>query len=167
MGMDTFPAADIHGRNTLVEGLALLPTAELKAVKKNRAAFRKPKNGYNCQFTYFHILDALLDTIPGTMVKASELVDSLQNRPMEFDSTTVGRVVADIAESINMVNGRPSIGHARYWDGTRYWTEAGFESRKSLENLLQDLIRLCDSGLVLTASPLYSAATTRVFARTG
>jgi hypothetical protein len=165
--MKTFPAADIHGRTTLKEGLALLPAANLKAVKRTRASFRKPKNGYNCQYTYFHVLDALLDVIPGTMVKASDLVESLQDRPIEFDATTVGRVIADIAESIEMVNGKPSIMHARYWDGTRYWTTPDLEARMSLENLLQDLIPLCDSGITLTASPLFSTATTRVFAKTG
>jgi len=142
--MKTFAATDTHGRRSIPGMHDVISADKERAIKKGKTLFPKPRNSYSDPYTYYHVTDILLWLVPGEMVKTKELVTALEGRPLTFDPITVGRVIADIAESLELSNGKSGIQSHRWWDGVRYWTTADIEDRAALEHLLEDLRILCD-----------------------
>ena len=138
---------DIHGRKSIPGVSEILTDKQAKAIIRNRTTLApKPKNGLTDPFTYYHVLDAILDLFPGNLVSTWDIVQQLQDRPILFNVSTVGRVINDMAESLNLVNGQQSIFSIRHWDGISYWTKPTLESRVAMEKLLEDLELLCVQG---------------------
>lgn len=140
--MKTFAPTDTHGKRTLAGAAGYITTKREKDIRTGRTSFPKPKNGYADPFTYWHILDALLTVEPNEIFKVQEFSTLLEDRPVAFDNITVGRVIRDIAESLEMANARKPIDWNRYWDGTRYWVSDNTEDRVAMEHLLEDLFLL-------------------------
>ncbi len=152
--MNTYTAADIHGRRTIAGASEIVSTSRVKAIRESTALAPKVKNSYTDPFTYYHIVDELLNLVPGQLFKAKEFADHLADRPLVWDAITVGRVINDVNESVTMANGRPAIDTARWWDGMRYATRSDIETRAAMENLLDDLRELCLTGEADQFSPL-------------
>lgn len=155
--MNTIPThapADTHGRLS-IPGMSTLVTAKrARSIRAARSAASKKKNGITDPFTYYHLVDAILEVAPGNIFTAKEFTGILDERPIAFDPITVGRVLNDIAESLRDAYGRDVLHIARQTDGRRYWTDAQIENRVALERLLDDLGRLCRSFVPSTTSPL-------------
>jgi len=142
--MNTYAANDTHGRNTIPGGVAIVTAKRVKEIKENRLRYPKPKNKYSDPYTYWHILDVVLSIRSGDIWKTGEVTKLLADRPITFDNITVGRVIRDISESLEMANGRRPISWNRWWDGARYWVSDEPEDRAAMEHLLDDLAILMD-----------------------
>lgn len=154
--MKTFPKNDPHGKRSIPGMAEVMTTRKEKEIKAGLALAPKSPNGLNDPFSYYHVVDILLNLKPGDLTKVSEISDLLAARPIRWDNVTVGRIINDVAESLRITNGREPIQSRRYWDGTRYWTSSDIEDRVAMENLLSDLYVLCvNGGQSDGASPVY------------
>ncbi len=160
MTISTFAENDIHGHRS-IPGRGKYMTAkrakEIRLAQKTLAP--RAKNGITCPFTYWHILDALLEVHPGNLFTAKEFTDSLGERPMSFDPITVGRVINDIAESLQLANHSEPIQIIRRYDGRHYWIDGSIESRAEMEHLLDDMEVLCHDFEPSQMSPLFRCPT--------
>lgn len=156
--MNTFTNENIHGRLTL-PGMKPLITARRarKLIAQHKMA-PKPKNGLTCPYSYYHVLDAILSIVPGEHWTTRDLLLLLEDRPIAYDVYTTGLILNDIIESLMIANKRSYVVRTqRYWDGHRYITDtttATIEDRIAMENLLEDLERLCLTRTVTKQSPL-------------
>ena len=107
------------------------------------------KNGVYDPLSYYHVVDALLDVGAGLSFSSRELIDFMGARRvgLVWDPVTVGRIVNDVIETLNEVNGDCLFTAVRRWNGMRYTQVEGRESRVALNNLLADLDRLCEAEL--------------------
>jgi hypothetical protein len=107
--------------------------------------FHRAKNGIGDPITFFHIVDALIMD-KGEPFHTRDLVVRLvsDSPQLGWDSTTVGRILNDIIESVSEANARTYISTVRHWDGTLYAVEQTPEARAVLFNLLDDLAVLCE-----------------------
>lgn len=147
--------ADTHGRRSIPGMSELITDKRAKQIVRNRTLAPKMKNGLTDPFTYYHVLDAIVEIPPGNLFKSHELVAMLGERPLYFDRITVGRVLGDISESLRDSYGFEPIQSIRHWDGRRYWTTSDLEHRVAMERLLEDLEILCRKHEPSTNSPLY------------
>lgn len=139
---NSFRKDDIHGRATLPGARDLVSTRRHREITHSRKTFiHRTKNGVYDPLTFYHVLDALLDLRPGEMFRAADFVNFLKNtRPqMVWDTTTIGRVITDMAESLNAANARAPIEAVRRWNGMTYLVSREPEDRAAMENLLDDL----------------------------
>jgi hypothetical protein len=107
--------------------------------------FHRTKNGVYDPITYFHVVDALLVQGPDVF-RTRDLTARLRTTrtQLAWDVTTVGRVLADIAETLQRANGSSYISTARRWNGMIYAIDPSKECRAALLHLMDDLILLCD-----------------------
>ena len=148
--VSVFPAENPYGKLTLSGMKTLASERRLRRIAHGRKEFyHRTKNGVYDPLTYFHVLDGLLEIIPGTLFKTDVFVNFLRDtRPqLVWDVVTVGRVINDMAESLQEVNGRAAITSTRRWDGYHYAISEMPEDRTALIHLLDDLYKLCESLL--------------------
>lgn len=107
--------------------------------------YHRAKNGVYDPMTYFHITWALY-AIGGEPFRTRDFVEALRgSRPqLAWDTTTVGRVLNDIAETLEEANGRPYISTARRWNGMIYAVQQTPEAKAVLIRLLDDLMDLSE-----------------------
>lgn len=126
----------------------MVSTRRQREIISHRNRFiHKMKNGIYDPMTFYHVLDALLDLLPDQFFRTADLIEYLNaSRPqIVWDSTTVGRVVTDMAESLSEANRSKPIEWARRWNGQNYQVSSRPEDRKAMENLLDDLAILCEA----------------------
>lgn len=162
--MNTYSYIDMHGKQSLTSMNGLVTKDRWKAIKTSAWQLApKSKNGLNDPFTYYHVLDGLLNVVADEFFRTREFVDSLLPRPLDFDAMTVGRVIADISESLYLANGRRAMSSTRQWDGMRHLISPQAEDRKAMENLLEDLYLLCKAeSKKRHESPLYECSSVTV-----
>lgn len=162
--MNTYSYLDMHGKNSIPSMAGLIPRNRWKEIKvASWQLAPRSKNGLNDCYTYYHVLDGLLNAIADETFRTREFTEYLEPRPLEFDTITVGRVIADISESLDMANGRRSIISTRQWNGVRHSVSAQPEDRRAMENLLEDLFLLCKAPAKKRhESPLYECASVAV-----
>lgn len=156
--MKTYAANNTHGKKSIPGMDQQISERKVIRIRKMRELQPKAKNGITDPFSYLHILDAVLSIHATELFTAKQVCSLLSewNRPIEFDPVTVGRILKDIAESLDQANKRKGIFSNRWWDGTRYWTSNEIEDRVAMENLLDDLALLCESDEPSNSeSPLY------------
>lgn len=162
----------MHQRETIPGNAAIVTAKRMRAIKEGRAEFyHRPKNGIYDPVTFYHILDAVLEMEPARFFRTGEFIETeLQNHMMAWDSTTVGRVLTDMAESLHDANATWPIIAARRWNGMTYAVSRDLEDRAALENLLEDLGQLCEALIAeekegitprRLESPLYSCNSVR------
>ncbi len=132
---NSFRAKDIHGRETIPGGRAMVSTRRVREINHGRSHFiHRMKNGIYDPITFYHVLDALLDLVPGQMFRTADLIEHLRatRKQIVWDSTTVGRVITDMAESLSEANRSNPIEWARRWNGQNYQISAAPEDRKAM-----------------------------------
>lgn len=150
-----FPADNPYGKLTIPGMKALASERRLRRVAHGRKEFfHRTKNGVYDPLTYFHILDALLELVPGRLFRTAEFVDYLDDtRPqLVWDTTTVGRVINDLAETFEEANKTAAIDSARRWNGMIYAVSDQPEHRAAMIALLDDLYRLCETLIAAEAA---------------
>ena len=143
--LSVFPPNNPYGRETLPGVKAFTTTQKLRKIASARKElYHRTKNGIFDPVTYFHILDALLELVPGETFQTRDFVAYLSSTrdQLVWDTTTVGRVVNDIADNLEEANGVKVIDSARRWNGMLYSIRSDAESRAALYHLLDDLLRL-------------------------
>lgn len=150
MRLVTFREGNFHGRHS-IDGLApRLTERRLREVKRERRRYvHRTKNGVYDPMTFYHIIDALLEQAPDEMFRTLELIEYLNEsrQQLSWDATTVGRVINDMAESLNEKNATHPIAAIRRWNGTHYSVSARLEDRIAMENLMEDLAVLCEEEI--------------------
>jgi len=123
-----------------------LGTRRLRRIAHGRKEFfHRAKNGVYDPITYFHIVDELRQ-MNGEPFRTRDFVEILNNsRPqLAWDTTTVGRILNDIAETLQEANGAVYISTARRWNGMIYAVTPNAEVRAALIHLLDDLMLLSE-----------------------
>lgn len=147
---EAFRTDNLHGRRTIPGAMAMVPTRRHREITHARKTFlHRAKNGVYDPITFYHVLDALLDLKPDQMFRAIEFVRFLRETRFQlvWDTTTIGRVLTDMAESLNEVNASSPIDATRRWNGMTYTVSSKPEDRRAMENLLDDLSILCNEEL--------------------
>lgn len=143
--LQSFADNDTHGRTTIPGATSIITDRRFREIKAQRKSLlHRVKNGVYDPLTYYHVLDALLDLQPGTLFRTTEFVPFLSEtrQQLVWDTTTVGRVINDIAESLADANARRPIENTRRWNGMCYILSSEIEDRVAMENLLEDLAEL-------------------------
>lgn len=138
--------ADALTRSTIPGLKAQLSERRLRRIAHGRKEFfHRTKNGVYDPLTYFHVLDALLN-YTNEPFRTREFIHRLnETHPqLVWDTTTVGRVLNDISETISEQN--PTFLTAvRSYDGMRYTLAASLEAHTAMLRLLDDLYLLSDN----------------------
>ena len=145
--LSVFPADNQWGRRTTPGARALASDRRLRKLASSRVHnFHRSKNGVYDPMTFVHVVDALLNVIPGSLWKTADFVKYLRENyeQLTWDAQTVGRVLADIAESLNEKNAMKMLNQTRRWDGMYYDINGNLETKAALVHLLEDLFALCD-----------------------
>lgn len=145
--LSVFPSDNPYGKRTIPGMKALASDRRLRKIASGRVHyFHRAKNGVYDPMTFFYVVNALLEVVPGTVWKTAAFVAHLQWTcdQLTWDAVTVGRVLADIAESVNEKSGFKVLTPTRRWDGMYYDVNSNLETRAVLIRLLDDLIVLCD-----------------------
>jgi hypothetical protein len=153
--ISAFPADNPYGKLTIAGMKTLVSDRRLRRVAHGRKEFfHRTKNGVYDPLTYFHVLDALLELVPGKMFRTADFVAFLEatRDQMVWDTTTVGRVVNDIAETLQEANGRAAIESARRWNGMIYSVTEEAEGRSAMVHLLDDLYKLAEDLIASEAT---------------
>lgn len=140
--MNFYEDTNTHGRLSKAEYFPILGTRRLRRLRSQRRKIRHiVSNGIHDPITHFHILDALLQTLPGQFFRTRDVVEYLEKRvpEMSWDPRTVGRVIYDMSESMEMKFGWKVIGATRRWDGSWFDITSHPEGRAAMESLLEDL----------------------------
>ena len=138
--------ADALTRATIPGLKAQLSERRLRRIAHGRKEFfHRTKNGVYDPITYFHVLDALLNYGYEPFRTREFIVRLNETRPqLVWDTTTVGRVLNDISETIAEQN--PTFFTAtRSYDGMRYTLSQTLEAHTALLRLLDDLYRLAEN----------------------
>ena len=146
----TFHPEDHWGRQSLAGMTSLLPIRKERKFQRGRVHFyHRVKNGVYDPISYYHALDGLLNVVPGRLFRTAELVEYLDEHHghLKWDSTTLGRILNDMAESLFEANGRRPITATRRWNGMCYLVSDHPEDRAAMVTLLEDLYDLCDEEI--------------------
>jgi hypothetical protein len=149
--MAPFVRADKFGRKTIAGAAEWLTARRQRRITHGLMAYRhRVKNGFQDPFSFWHVVHALLNIRPDEEFGAKQLADFLNKNYPAFiwDAVTVGRILNDIIESVEMVNGmaldmQPLI-YRRTSYGNFYQTTNQTPANAVLRNLLDDLELLCD-----------------------
>lgn len=144
----TYTDKDPYGRNSIT-GMKTFATERRlrRSGHGQRFFFHRTKNGVYDPLTYWHVLDTLLELHPDEFFRTVEFVAVLEDtRPqLVWDPTTVGRVLNDLAESLQEAEGEPVIKASRRWNGMIYMTPGKALLRGTMFALLDDLYKLCEA----------------------
>lgn len=145
--MNFYGESDLHGRSHTPALISQRQERRIKGARKN--LFHRSRNGVLDPITFYHVLDTLLDVLPGQVFRTPHLIEELNKRvPMiSWDSVTVGRVINDLAESVNEAAGGKAIAVSRHYDGLWYDISPDPELRTLMEKLLEDLLLLSEKEL--------------------
>lgn len=104
----------------------------------------RPKNGVYDPITFYHMADLLAQLAPEQEFRSAELLPLLaaEKPQLVWDATTVGRIVADMAESLADAYEVRPIRARRQWDGMHYVISGHPIARVGLVRLVKDLRRL-------------------------
>ena len=141
---------NLYGRRTVHGVSSIVGERRMRrAIHFDAAMYHKPKNGVYDAVTHYHVLDLLARLSPGQEFRTSDIVAMLRERKekMVWDATTVGRVITDLAESLNEANGTEIITSIRRYDGMIFAVNVDGESMRAIVNLLDDLARLSQTML--------------------
>jgi hypothetical protein len=141
------PDSDPFGRTSITGMRGLIPERKLRRFVHGSFAFvHRSKNGVYDPMTYFHVVEALLQIEPDTYFRTNDLVGVLTDHQQNFiwDPTTVGRVLADIGETLEEKNNATYVATTRRWNGMMYSVTSALEGRAALVALLEDLFNLSE-----------------------
>lgn len=136
---------DVYGKVSISNEIR--PFCSARRLRKNVHAddkfYHRAKNGVYDPLSYYHVVDALLKLAPDEEFRTSNVVAFLADKKpqMIWDRTTVGRILADICETLNDLDGgnqTPIIANKR-WNGMNYEVSRHPGRRLSLHRLLDDL----------------------------
>jgi hypothetical protein len=124
-----------------------------RQIRRTREAeknlFHRAKNGVYDAVTYYHVLDLLMKVDPGQDFKTADLVKLLttETPQLTWDATTVGRVLMDLADTLQESTGRYIIGATKRWNGVVYDMPSHPANRVVLQRLHEDLLRLANQTI--------------------
>lgn len=133
---------NLYGRQSVPEMTKQVTARRAReAASLHAGLYHLSKNGVYDPITYYHVMDVICRIDSGIEFRSGELVALLhQAKPdIWWDTTTVGRVVTDIAEVLNEAYGWTPIGYVRRWNGMTYDIIADPKARVALYRLLEDL----------------------------
>lgn len=138
----TLDGENLYGRRT-VPGMQNKVSARRarRASHRDIALYHRQRNGVYDAVTYYHLMDVLCRLDAGQDFRTMEIMEILRRTktPIVWDSTTVGRVLADIVESLNDANGFTVISATRRWNGVIYAINGAPEARHAMVDLITDL----------------------------
>lgn len=141
---------NLYGRQS-IPGIRSLVTdrRKRKAIHADVAFIHRTKNGVYDPLTHYHLLDTLMQITPGIEFRTSDLLAILKTEKPQlvWDSTTVGRVLTDLAENLFEAYGTKPIDFVRRWNGMCYSVREAREHRLMLHRLLDDLYSVCEETL--------------------
>lgn len=142
---------DPFGRDTIPGVREWLTERRLRQITRARNHFiHRSPNGHRDPFSFWHLLDVLMAISPDYEWNSKQLADLLNTEKPRFswDPVTVGRILGDIIESCEMANGQgldvAPIIVRRNSAGKWYQMTNQPAGRRVLQNLLEDLAKLCD-----------------------
>jgi hypothetical protein len=143
-----FPqGANLWSRNSEPAVRTLVTDRDVRQHSADETALtHRPKNGVYDPITFYHMADLIAQLSPEVEFRSAELLPILAaHKPqLVWDATTVGRVMADMAESLaDAYEVRPIRTH-RQWDGMRYVISSHPVARAGLVRLVKDLRRLAE-----------------------
>ena len=150
-GIFPLRTADTYGKLTMPGSAALVTDRQVRKIRHGRTTFfHRAKNGINDPYTFFHVVETLLDIEPNRQFNSGQLAAHLnqENPLLAWDAITVGRVLNDILENLAEANPDEKfqpLTRYRDWSGVFYETQHYAPARAVLFRLLNDLIRLCDA----------------------
>lgn len=137
-----FPQHDQIGKRSIPGMRQVASDRRLRKMAHGRVNyFHKTKNGCYDPITYYHVVAALMEIVPGSDFWTRDFVLLLQTtRPLlVWDVNTVGRILADIRDNLNETYSPKPIDSAPRWNGMMYRTGSSLQSRVALVRLLEDL----------------------------
>lgn len=110
------------------------------------ALVHRPKNGIYDAITFYHMADLITQLTPEVEFRSAELLPLLAaDKPqLVWDATTVGRIIADMAESLGEAYEVRPIRCKRQWDGMRYVISSHPLARVAFVRMVKDLRRLAE-----------------------
>lgn len=134
---------NLWGRQTIPGIRHLVSATDVRQhARDEETLVHRPKNGVYDPVTYYHLVDFVTQMAPDTAVRSAELKTALQSEKPQFvwDSTTVGRIMSDVAEELagSFAPNRP-IRAIKQWNGMTYQISSAPEDRAMLINLVKDL----------------------------
>jgi hypothetical protein len=145
---------DEFARATVAGAAEWLTARRQRGITHTRNTFvHRVPNGHRDPLSFWHVVDALLNIDPLLEFSSKQLADWLNQHRPEFiwDAVTVGRILADIAESCELANGQALDNTAllvrKTSSGTWYQTTNETAGYRVLLNLLEDLEKLGEQWL--------------------
>lgn len=144
------PAEDLYGKLSVDGAKAIFGPTKIKTIRSRaKAYYHRTKNGVNDPYTYFHVAEAILAAEPDQKWTSAQLTDWLnENAPqLIWDSVTVGRVLYDLYDNWIDVEGSEDytpLKRMRLYDGVFYRVNATPHTWAVLNNLIEDLVKVCD-----------------------
>lgn len=119
-----------------------------RAKSSRKGLFRRNKNGIYDPVTFYHVIDGLLQIKGWHNFQSGEFAAYLRRHQpaILWDAVTVGRVLADIAESLEEQN--PLIlRRIRKWNGMTYEVSDHKEHRETLMRLMEGMRDLAEQDI--------------------
>lgn len=141
---------DQFGRSGVPGAAEWLTDRRLRRVTRGRNNYvHRTPNGHKDPFSFWHLVDALLNIDPFHEFSSRQLTDWLNETRPQFiwDAVTVGRMLSDIVESCEMANSdldAAPLLHRRNAAGSWYQTNNQSLAGQVLRNILEDLETLCE-----------------------
>lgn len=139
-------STDAYGR---LQAPGLATARKVRKMRSGVAQFRhRAKNGVYDPYTYFHIVDALLNVQPNKPFSGREFAEHLGKYAdfMIWDPVTIGRVLNDLHDNWNDANPNPESQPLilyRDWHGSYYEVNGSPAAKAAIWRLAEDLILLC------------------------
>lgn len=146
----TLAGENLYGRQTIPEMRTRVSYRRVRKAKHLDITFmHRAKNGVYDPLTYYHILDLILQMQPGQEFRTGDLMEPLRTYKdqLVWDPTTVGRVLADIADCMETAFGFQPLLYVRRWNGMYYVTSTDARAQVALINVLDDLTRLGEAQI--------------------
>lgn len=155
----TLFGADRFGRRTIPGSEEVITENRRRRwLSGQKNFFHRTPNGVYDPITHFQVVTTLLDVIPNERFTAKQLVKLLEasNNTMSWDAVTIGRVLTDLHDSIELANGdnpafQPIIA-VRHWTGNHYYIADYPTAREVLARLADDLYKICEKEVEVEAA---------------
>lgn len=153
----------LWGRRALIDVRSMVTNSDVrKHGQDEEYLIHRPKNGIYDPITYYHVVDYLANVRRDVAFRSSHLVAALRIHKPQFvwDATTVGRIMNDLAETLNEVYDPVQVIRVQQtFDGRIYVVSAHTIAHVALVRLVKDLR---DNARKVVAAELAGTAVKRV-----
>jgi hypothetical protein len=136
---------NLYGRETVREMAGNVSSRRVRRARTDdNYLFHRSKNGVYDPISYFHVLELIAQLAPGSEFRTADLMEALKyyKPQLVWDATTVGRILADLSETMHEVHGFAPIDHTRRWNGMYFSLSTQEGARIAIYRLVEDLREL-------------------------